>query len=112
MLKGTTTRSPTSSLRFSRPTSTTSPMKFVPQHVARLHSGDVPVIEMEIRSADRGRDDLDDGVARRLDPGIGDRIATHVVAAMPDQRFHFPPPRASRFEWRGAGMVPTGRAPM
>jgi hypothetical protein len=39
---------------------------------------------MKIRSADRGGCDFDDDVARILDLGIGNVVATHIAFAVPD----------------------------
>ena len=71
MVKGTTTRSPTFSFLFSAPTSTTSPMVSWPMMSPRLHRRDDAVVDVQVRAADGAGGDLDDGVARMLDLGIG-----------------------------------------
>ena len=62
--------------------------ELVAQDVARLHRRDEPVVEVEVRSADRGRGHLDDAVARLHDLRIVDRIDANVVLSVPGQCAH------------------------
>ncbi|MNR20584.1 hypothetical protein D3C85_1374340 [compost metagenome] len=58
------------------------------ENVAAVHAGDDAVIEVEVRAADGGGGDLDDGVARIDDLGIGDRVHPNIVFAVPGQCAH------------------------
>src|ERR1700716_3049124 len=62
--------------------------EFMAQDVAALHAGHIAVVEMQVRAADRAARHLHDGVARVLDPGIGNLVAVDVLGAMPTQRPH------------------------
>src|SRR5690554_3572186 len=57
-------------------------------HITRLHGGDKMVEEMQIRAANRAAAHIDDGITRMLDTWIGNRFVTHIILAMPTQRFH------------------------
>src|SRR3546814_7832761 len=48
------------------------PHELVPDDIACAHTGDIAVVEMEVRTADRGRGDTQDRIARIDDFGIGD----------------------------------------
>ena len=64
MVNGTTTRSPRFRLVTSLPDFLNDPHEFVAKNVARFHGGDEAVEQMQIRSADRGARDFDNGVMR------------------------------------------------
>jgi hypothetical protein len=65
---------------------------FVAHDVAGQHARDEIVEQMQIRAADRTACDLDDGIARVLDHGIGHGVAANIFLAVPNQRFHVLPP--------------------
>lgn len=67
-LNGTMTRSPGRRSRTSGPTSSTTPMKLVPERRPGPGVGHHPVVEVQVRPADGRHGDPDDGVARMLDP--------------------------------------------
>ncbi|MNS50349.1 hypothetical protein D3C72_829940 [compost metagenome] len=58
------------------------------ENIAAVHARDDAVIEVEVRAADGGGGDLDDGVPRIDDLGIGDRVHPNVVFAVPGQCAH------------------------
>ena len=62
--------------------------EFVAQDVALLHRGDEPVEQVQVRAADRGGGDPDDGVARVEDLGIRDLTDLDVSLAHPADGFH------------------------
>ena len=88
MTNGTTTRWPTLSFAIAVPTSTTSPMNSWPRMSPSFMPGNVVIVEMQVRAADRGRGDADDGVARIDDLRIRHRLDAHVVLALPGQCAH------------------------
>ena len=93
IVKGTTTRSPFFSLPLTpEPTSTTSPMVSWPMMSPGSMRRDEVVEQVQVGAADRAARDLDDGVARILDLGIGHGVAADVLLAVPDQRLHLCPP--------------------
>ena len=57
----------------------------MPKHVAFFHSHHKSIVKMEVRSANRGRGDLDNRVCRFLNLGIGNRIDADVVFTMPTE---------------------------
>src|SRR6185369_6091606 len=62
--------------------------ELVAQDVPLLHGGDVAVVEVEVRAADRGRGDADDGVAPVQDRRVGDVFYPDVVFTVPTECFH------------------------
>jgi hypothetical protein len=52
--------------------------------VAGLHRGDEIMEEVKVRTADGAAGDLDDGVTRFLDLGVGDGVAADILLAVPD----------------------------
>jgi hypothetical protein len=62
--------------------------ELVAEDVPLLHGGDVAVVEMEVRAADRRRGDLHDGVAGVQDLGVGNRLDPHVGFAVPADCSH------------------------
>src|SRR3954467_381514 len=62
--------------------------ELVAEDVALLHRRDVPVVEVQVGAADRGRADLDDRVAPVEDLGVRDVLDLDRVAAGPDCRAH------------------------
>src|SRR5438105_2768341 len=62
--------------------------ELVAHYVARFHARDKVVVEVEVGAADRGGCDLDDGIARMLDPGIRDTVAPDILFAVPAQSSH------------------------
>lgn len=60
----------------------------VADDVTALHAGNDAVEDVQVGAADRAGGDLDDGVARMLDPGVRHALATHVALAVPGQRLH------------------------
>src|SRR5271165_6427635 len=83
MTKGTTTRSPFLSFVTELPTSTTMPIGSCPSTSPFFHSHHKSIVKMEVRSADRGRGDLDNRVCWFLNLRIGNRINADVVFAVP-----------------------------
>ena len=53
------------------------------QNVSALHGRLIAIEQVEIRSADRAGRDLDDGIARMLDLGIGNGVYPNVTFSMP-----------------------------
>ena len=62
--------------------------ELVAHDVPGFHPGHEAVVEMQVGAADRAARDLDDRIARRLDPGIGHRVAADVLLAVPAQCSH------------------------
>src|SRR5690606_5271548 len=62
--------------------------ELVTEDVARPHRRDVPVVEVEIRAADRGPPHAHHGVPRVEDPGLGDVLHVHLLGAPPDDGLH------------------------
>src|ERR1700748_3621061 len=58
------------------------------KYVPFFHSQHKTIVKMEVRAANRGRGDLDYRVRRLLDLGIGNRINSNIVFAMPAKSFH------------------------
>src|SRR5262249_54258291 len=77
--------------------------ELVAEHVARLHGRDEAVVEMEIRAADGGGGDLDDGIARIHDLGHGDVVHANVARAVPADGLH---------DWLPMSLVATSCASM
>ncbi len=65
-----------------------APHELVTQNVTGLHARDVVIIQMQVRSADRGRGDLDDGIARIDNLWIRDRFNPDIVFSLPGQSSH------------------------
>lgn len=61
---------------------------FVPENVTLVHERSEHLVQVQIRSADVGRGDFDDGVGRRLDLGVGHRVDPDVPSAMPGNCLH------------------------
>jgi len=57
--------------------------EFVAEDVARPKRRDIAVVQVKVRTADRGRGDAQDGVSRVDDFGIGHGLDAHVVATLP-----------------------------
>src|SRR5947208_11272307 len=57
----------------------------VAEHIATFHRWNNAAIDVQVRPADRAGSDLDDGVARILNLGVGDFLAADVTLAMPGQ---------------------------
>jgi hypothetical protein len=62
--------------------------ELVAQDVALHHRGDEAVIEVQVRTADGGRGDLDDRIAGIDDLGVGHGVHADVVFAVPGQGAH------------------------
>ena len=62
--------------------------ELVPQDVALGHRGDVAVVEVQVRSADRRRGDPHDGVTVREEPGVGNLLDLDGVASAPTGGTH------------------------
>ena len=62
--------------------------ELVAQDVAVGHAGDHAVVEVQVRAADGGGGDLDDGVPRIDDLGVGDGVHLNVVLSVPGQGAH------------------------
>ena len=62
--------------------------EFVPQHIARFHTGYHAVIKMQVAAADRGRGDADDRIAGVDDFGVRHRVDADVFRAMPCKGLH------------------------
>jgi hypothetical protein len=59
------------------------------EDVAGLERRDVTAVQVQIRSADAGGGDFDDGVTRVEDLGLGHVLHPHVFCAAPGQGFHW-----------------------
>lgn len=59
--------------------------ELVAHDVAGLHTRNKCIVEVEVGAADRGARDLDDGIARMLDPRIGDTVAPDILFPVPAQ---------------------------
>src|SRR5690606_23424895 len=57
--------------------------EFMAENVARFHARDHAVIEMQVRTADRGRGHPDDGIARIDDRRIVDGLDADMPFALP-----------------------------
>src|SRR3546814_10623600 len=64
------------------------PHELVPDDIACAHTWDIAVVEMEVRTADRGRGDTQDRIARIDDFGIGDGFDADLVASLPGYGAH------------------------
>src|SRR5436305_1375184 len=62
--------------------------ELVAEDVPLLHGGDVAVVKVEVRAADRRRGDAHDGVAGVEDLGIRDGLDPDVVLAVPADCSH------------------------
>jgi hypothetical protein len=62
--------------------------RLVAEDVAGLHEHGQRPVEVQVRSADRGRADLHDGVGRLLDVGFGNVLHPHILEALPGHRLH------------------------
>jgi hypothetical protein len=60
--------------------------RLVPENVARVYERAKHLVQVQVRSADAARGDLDDRVGRLLDLRVGDLLDAHVVVALPSQR--------------------------
>ena len=89
MVKGTTTRWPFCE-RALRPGLDHAAHELVAEDVAGEHAGDHPVVEVQVRAADRRRGHLDDGVAGVDDLGVGHGLDADVVLAVPGEGAHRP----------------------
>src|SRR5690606_4379678 len=58
------------------------------EDVAWLHRRDIAIVEVQIRSADCGRGDAHDRIARVEDLGSVNGFVAHVMLAVPGDRFH------------------------
>ena len=67
--------------------------ELVAKHVAGPKRRDVTIIKVEVRTADRGRSDLQDHVARIDDFGIGNGFDPNVVAPLPGECTHWKTPK-------------------
>ena len=66
--------------------------ELVSQDVALLHRRDVAVQQVQVRAADGGRRDPDDGVLRVQQFRVGYAVDPHVVATVPNERPHYARP--------------------
>jgi hypothetical protein len=73
--------------------------RLVTDDVTLFHGGHETVVEMQVRTADRGRGDLDDDVGGVDDLRIGNGVDTDVFLAVPNERFHMV---LLLVGWRGA----------
>ena len=87
-LKGTMTRSPFLSFLTLAPDLHHLAHGLVAEDVATLHGRHVAVQQVEVRTADGGAGDPDDGVARLLEDRIRGRFVANVTVAMPADRLH------------------------
>src|SRR5690606_9732812 len=62
--------------------------RLVAHDVARQHSRDEAVHQVQVRAADAGRGDPDDGVLGVLDDRLRHLLAAEVLLALPADRFH------------------------
>ena len=62
--------------------------EFMAEHVALLHPGDVVIVQVHVRTADRGRGDANDGVTRIDDLRIRHRLHADIVFSLPGQCAH------------------------
>jgi hypothetical protein len=62
--------------------------EFVTEYVASLHRGNEPVIEVQVRTANRSRGDLHDGVALVKDLWIRNFLDTCYCLTVPTVRSH------------------------
>src|SRR5690606_4741299 len=62
--------------------------ELVPEDVALLERRDVAVVEVEVRSTDRGARDLHDGIAGIEDLRIGDPLDVDLLRSVPTKGFH------------------------
>ena len=69
---------------------------FMAQHVAVFHLRNDAAIDVQVRTADGASGDLDNGVARMLNLGVGNFLAADVTLAVPRQRFHINAPKCRR----------------
>jgi hypothetical protein len=60
----------------------------VAEDITLLHGGLKAVEQMQVRSADGGRGDLDDDVARILNGRIGDGVDANIAGRVPTKCFH------------------------
>ena len=88
MVKGTTTRSPTLSRWLSRPDLDDLAHELMAENVALFHRRDVAAVDVQVRAADGGRGDFDDGVAWIQDRRIGNGLDADVFLAVIADRFH------------------------
>src|ERR1044072_7162378 len=72
------------------------PHELVAENVALHHGGDVPVIDMQVRAADGGGRNLDNGVPRIEDFRVGDILNAQTRYAVPAIRFHVATPSRDR----------------
>ena len=61
---------------------------FMAENVAFLHRHDDAVVKVQIRAADRGGGDFDNGIARVEKLRIGNFFDPHVMFSVPDNCFH------------------------
>src|SRR5215218_1609345 len=62
--------------------------RLVPEDVALPHDRTEFAVQVEVRAADGGRGDADDGVRRLLDHGVGHFVHPHVLFAVPHDGLH------------------------
>jgi hypothetical protein len=60
----------------------------VAEHGAGVEPGLAPAVDVEVRSADRGALDLDEGIGRRGERGIDDPLQSDVAGGVEDERSH------------------------
>jgi hypothetical protein len=60
----------------------------VAHDVAGFHTRNKRIVEVQVGAADRGARDLDDGIARMLDPRVRDTVAANILFAVPAQSPH------------------------
>ena len=92
IVNGTTTRSPTFSRVLSSADLDDLAHELVAEDVALLHGRDVAVVDVQIGSADGGRGDLDDGVARIEDLRDRERFRRESSLCLPSTRLACRPP--------------------
>jgi len=64
------------------------PHRLVTEDVALVDEHPQHSVEVQVRTADRGRGDTDDRVVGLLDRGIGNLVDPHVFIAVECERFH------------------------
>jgi predicted cobalt transporter CbtA len=62
--------------------------RLMAKDISRFHARHEPAVEVKVRSANAGACDPDDGIARMLNRGIRNVVATNVLFAVPYEGFH------------------------